>query len=285
MYLMRKISSGLSIGGNDVPGLSSMKKDHIIKADKHAKNKATPHVAVISTKTELKSGPSKESTQGELGLSLKIQLIVHLGFVNGTFVAPATNSDEYKAWKHCNDLAYRLVAQEKNRKEISRTNQNDAMAFVSDRRSDHRIKGLSIKNQETHTTLYVTLGEKKPTEVDDTKWGDMKLRAASLIRLALTLEIKYDVLEEDNPKNLWEKLTKTYHSKSLANRFGETIVVLLEAERLMKQESSDTSDGSAFVAREDLRGLKKNQGGGSVSLVETDEDVLLVQEEKGSKDE
>jgi len=99
----------------------------------------------------------------------------------------------------------------------------------------------------------------------------------------------------------------------------ETIVVLLEAERLMKQESSDTSDGSAFVvrardtekkyakkhnpnircfyceelghiqfmcpkAREDLRELKKNRGG-SVSLVEADEDVLLVQEEKGSKEE
>ncbi|KAL8133043.1 hypothetical protein AgCh_008486 [Apium graveolens] len=52
---------------------------------------------------------------------------------------------------------------------------------------------------------------KKPTEVDDTKWGDMKLRAASTIRLALAPKIKYDVLEEDNPKNLWEKLTKTYH--------------------------------------------------------------------------
>ncbi|KAL8099872.1 hypothetical protein AgCh_032213 [Apium graveolens] len=171
---------------------------------------------------------------------------------------------------------------------------------------------------------------------------------------ALASEIKYDVLEEDNPKNFWEKLTKTYHSKSLANKqflkkylFGlkmeddgdlrdhlnhfnglinqlnnfdeilmdedkvvlllvslpkkynivmtsllvgkmkldldETIVVLLEAERLMKQESSDTSDGSAFVAREDLKELKKNRGG-SVSLVEADEDVLLVQEEKGSKE-
>ncbi|KAL8157165.1 hypothetical protein AgCh_002031 [Apium graveolens] len=53
----------------------------------------------------------------------------------------------------------------------------------------------------------------------------------------------------------------------------------------MKQESSDTSDGSAFVAREDLRELKKNRGGSSVSLVEADEDILLVQEGKGSKEE
>ncbi|KAL8125785.1 hypothetical protein AgCh_013171 [Apium graveolens] len=187
----------------------------------------------------------------------------------------------------------------------------------------------------------------------------MKLCAASTIRFALAPEIKYDVLEEDNPKNLWEKLTKTYHSNSLANKlflkkdlFGlkmeedgdlrdhlnrfnglinqlnnldeklkdedkvvlllvslpkkyntvmtsllvgktkldldETIVILLEAERLMKQESSDTSDGSAFVvcARDtEKKYAKKHNSNISVSLVEADEDVLLVQEEKGSKEE
>ncbi|KAL8134128.1 hypothetical protein AgCh_009265 [Apium graveolens] len=177
--------------------------------------------------------------------------------------------------------------------------------------------------------LYSTLGGKKPAEVDDTKWGDMKLRAASTIWLALAPEIKYDVLEEDNPKNLWEKLTKTYHSKSLANKlflkkdlFGlkmeedgdlrdhlnrfnglinqlnnldeklkdgkscsTTSISTEEAERLMKQESSDTSDGSAFVVRKRrLERVEENRGG-SVSLVEADEDILLVQEEKGSKEE
>ncbi|KAL8113644.1 hypothetical protein AgCh_020822 [Apium graveolens] len=222
-------------------------------------------------------------------------------------------------------------------------------------RNNFTLWQSTVKDLLIQRGLYATLGGKKPTKVDDTKWGDMKLRAASTNRLALAPEIKYDVLEEDNPKNLWEKLTKTYHSKYLANKlflkkdlFGlkmeedgdlrdhlnrfnglinqlnnldeklkdedkvvlllvslpkkyntvmtsllvgktkldldETIVVQLEAERLMKQESSDTSDGSAFVATEDLRELKKNRGG-SVLLVETDEDVLLVQEEKGSKEE
>ena len=46
----------------------------------------------------------------------------------------------------------------------------------------------------------------------------MKLRAELTIRLALAPEIKYDILEEDNPKNLYEKLMKTYHSNSLANK-------------------------------------------------------------------
>lgn len=41
MYLMRKISSGLGVGGKDVRGLFSMKKAHIIKADKNAKNKVS----------------------------------------------------------------------------------------------------------------------------------------------------------------------------------------------------------------------------------------------------
>ena len=187
-------------------------------------------------------------------------------------------------------------------------------------RNNFTLWQSTVKDLLIQRGLYATLGGKKPTEVDDTKWGDMKLQAASTIWLALAPEIKYDVLEEDNPKNLWEKLTKTYHSKSLANKlflkkdlFGlkmeedgdlrdhlnrfnglinqlnnldeklkdedkavlllvslpkkyntvmtsllvgktkldldETIVVLLEAERLMKQESSDTSDGSAFVVR------------------------------------
>lgn len=46
MYLVRKILSGLSVGGKDVRGLFSMKKAHIIKADKNAKNKVSllpPH--------------------------------------------------------------------------------------------------------------------------------------------------------------------------------------------------------------------------------------------------
>ncbi|KAK1396811.1 ATP-dependent zinc metalloprotease FTSH 10, mitochondrial [Heracleum sosnowskyi] len=39
MYLTRKILRGPSVGGKDVRGLFSMKKAHIIKADKNAKNK------------------------------------------------------------------------------------------------------------------------------------------------------------------------------------------------------------------------------------------------------
>ena len=185
-------------------------------------------------------------------------------------------------------------------------------------RNNFSLWQSTVKDLLIQRGLYATLEDKKPTDVENTKWEDMKLCAASTIRLALAPEIKYDVLEENNPKNLWEKLTKMYQSKSLANKlflkkdlFGlkmeedgdlrdhlnrfnglinqlnsldeklkdedkavlllvslpkryntvitsllvgktklaldETIVVLLESERLMKQGSSDTSDGSVLV--------------------------------------
>ena len=46
----------------------------------------------------------------------------------------------------------------------------------------------------------------------------MKLRASSTIRLALAPEIKYDGLDVNNPKILWEQLAKTYQSKFLASK-------------------------------------------------------------------
>ncbi|KAL8133827.1 hypothetical protein AgCh_009043 [Apium graveolens] len=96
--------------------------------------------------------------------------------------------------------------------------------------------------------------------------------------------------DEDKAVLLLVSLPKKYNTVMNSLLVGktklnldETIVVLQEAERLMKQESCDISDGT-FVAREDLRELKKNRED-SVSLVEADEDLLLVQEEKGSKEE
>ena len=52
----------------------------------------------------------------------------------------------------------------------------------------------------------------------DEEWGDLEIRAISTIRLSLTLEIKYSVLNEKSRSDLWEKLKKIYMSKSLTNR-------------------------------------------------------------------
>ena len=63
--------------------------------------------------------------------------------------------------------------------------------------------------------LYISLEDKKPTDIEESKWIDMKLRASSTIRLALAPETNYGVLEVNNPMILWEQLAKAYQSKSL----------------------------------------------------------------------
>lgn len=132
-------------------------------------------------------------------------------------------------------------------------------------------------------------------------------------------EDKAVLLLVSQPKKYSTVITSLLDGKTMLD-LDETIVVLLETERLMKQGSSDVSDGSALVVdardknkmyakkrnpnikcfycgelghvqytcpqvREELKELKKNQGAGSVSLVAADEDALLVQEDKGSKEE
>ena len=52
----------------------------------------------------------------------------------------------------------------------------------------------------------------------DEEWEDLEIRAISTIRLSLTFEIKYSVLNEKSCSDLWEKLKKLYMSKSLTNR-------------------------------------------------------------------
>lgn len=74
-----------------------------------------------------------------------------------------------------------------------------------------------IKDILIQQGLHETLEDTMPDGLN-TKWEDQKLRAVSTIRLALAPEINYNVLEENNPKSLWDKLTKMYMSKSLANK-------------------------------------------------------------------
>lgn len=66
--------------------------------------------------------------------------------------------------------------------------------------------------------LHDTLEDSTLEGVEPKKWSDMKLRAVSTIRLALAPKIKYTVLEESDPKALWEKLAKMFESKPLANK-------------------------------------------------------------------
>ncbi|KAL8098883.1 hypothetical protein AgCh_031558 [Apium graveolens] len=75
------------------------------------------------------------------------------------------------------------------------------------------------------------------------------------------------------------------NSNILATHTDSPDVLIWDIESQPNRQANLASPASRpNLAREDLRELKKNRGG-SVSLVEADEDVLLVQEEKGSKEE
>ena len=54
--------------------------------------------------------------------------------------------------------------------------------------------------------------------VDANAWGRMRKKEVSIIRLALTPKIKYNVLKETTTKALWMKLESICASKSLTNR-------------------------------------------------------------------
>lgn len=46
-------------------------------------------------------------------------------------------------------------------------------------------------------------------------WEELKARATSTILLSLTPKIKYNVLNEKSPSNLWEKLKKSISQNPL----------------------------------------------------------------------
>ena len=58
------------------------------------------------------------------------------------------------------------------------------------------------------------------------------------IRLSLTLEIKYSVLNEKSPSDLWAKLEKIYMSNSLTNR----LYLKKQLYGLKMSEGSDVGD-------------------------------------------
>nr|GEV15793.1 retrovirus-related Pol polyprotein from transposon TNT 1-94 [Tanacetum cinerariifolium] len=82
------------------------------------------------------------------------------------------------------------------------------------------------------------LEEKQPAEMKDDVWKMMQKKASSTIRLALALEIKYSVLKEKTPKDIWDKLTNIYASKSLTHR----LFLKMELYSLKLKEESNMHD-------------------------------------------
>ena len=62
------------------------------------------------------------------------------------------------------------------------------------------------------------LYEKQPEEINDMNWKDLEANAATTIRLCLTDDVMYHVMDEESPTTIWLKLESRYMSKSLTNK-------------------------------------------------------------------
>nr|GEV19280.1 retrovirus-related Pol polyprotein from transposon TNT 1-94 [Tanacetum cinerariifolium] len=82
------------------------------------------------------------------------------------------------------------------------------------------------------------LEEKQPAGMKDDVWKTMQKKASSTIRLALAPEIKYSVLKVKTPKDIWDKLTNIYASKSLTHR----LFLKIELYSLELEEESNLHD-------------------------------------------
>lgn len=89
---------------------------------------------------------------------------------------------------------------------------------IFDGKANFTLWQSTIQDLLVSQGLDLALEDEKPTTVDATAWSRMQKKAVSTIRLALDPQIKYNVLNETTPKDLWKKLEDIYASKSLTNR-------------------------------------------------------------------
>ncbi|GKE28492.1 retrovirus-related pol polyprotein from transposon TNT 1-94 [Tanacetum coccineum] len=85
---------------------------------------------------------------------------------------------------------------------------------IFDGKMDFTVWKMTIEDVLVQQGIDEALEEKKPVEMKDDVWKTMQKKASSTIRLALAPEIKYSVLKEKTPKDIWDKLTNIYASKS-----------------------------------------------------------------------
>ena len=82
------------------------------------------------------------------------------------------------------------------------------------------------------------LNEKKPAKVDDDKWEEMQAQACGTIRLCLSDQIMYHVMDETSAKKIWDKLEEQFMSKTLTQK----LYLKQKLYGLKMQEGSDLAE-------------------------------------------
>ena len=74
--------------------------------------------------------------------------------------------------------------------------------------------------------------------MDDDKWEEMQTQACATIRLCLTDQIIYYVMDITSPKQIWDKLEKQFMSKMLTRK----LYLKQKLYGLKMQEGSDLAE-------------------------------------------
>ena len=83
-----------------------------------------------------------------------------------------------------------------------------------------------------------TLSDQKPVKVDDDKWDEIKAQASATIRLCVSDQIMYHVMEETSPKKIWDKLDGQFMSKTVTRK----LYLKQKLFSLKMQEGSDLAE-------------------------------------------
>ena len=86
-----------------------------------------------------------------------------------------------------------------------------------DEKGNFTMWHCTIKDILVQQGLDVALEEEKLAEMRDSEWKSIMRKGTSTIRLALTPTIKYILLNETTPMEMWKKFEEIYVSKSLTN--------------------------------------------------------------------
>ena len=66
--------------------------------------------------------------------------------------------------------------------------------------------------------LKALLQEAKPAKMEADDWEELQLKAAGTIRLCLSDQVIYHVMDENSPKKIWEKLESQFMSKTATTK-------------------------------------------------------------------
>lgn len=95
-----------------------------------------------------------------------------------------------------------------------------------------------VKDLLAQQGILRALDEKKPAKVDDDKWEEMQAQARATIRLCLSDQIMYHVMDENSPKKIWDMLAEKFMSKTLTRK----LYLKQKLYGLKMQEGSDLAE-------------------------------------------